>query len=165
MNKDLAHLFRHLTHGVYVVGVTHGNKDNAFTAAWVMQVSFQPLLIAVSVHPGHSSYEMLTRGGVFTVNVLPANREDLARHFGQPASVNKLADVRWRRGKTGAPVLDEALACFDCEFSHECPAGDHVLVVGRVVDGAVLNAGALPMQYRDTADMDGSNRLFPDDFS
>jgi len=165
MKKDLAFLFRQLTHGVYVVGVTHQNKDNAFTAAWVMQVSFEPLLVAISVHPGHSSYAMLTQGGAFSVNVLPENRKDLVQRFAQPATVNKLADVKWRRSKTGAPILDEAMAYFDCEFSHECPAGDHMLVIGRVVDGAVLDAGALPMNYRDTGDMDGSSRLFPDDFS
>ncbi|MGH2567380.1 MAG: flavin reductase family protein, partial [Bacteroidota bacterium] len=58
MKKDLAFLFRQLTHGVYVVGVTHKKKDNAFTAAWVMQVSFKPLLLALSIHPDHSSYAM-----------------------------------------------------------------------------------------------------------
>ena len=164
MKKDLASLFRQLTHGVYVVGVTHNNKDNAFTAAWVMQVSFQPLLLALSVHPGHSSYAMLTQGGAFSVNVLPGNRKDLAQRFGQPATVNKLADIKWRRGKTGAPILDDAMAYFDCEFSHAFPAGDHMLVIGRVVDGAILGADALPMSYRDTGDMDGSSRLYPDDF-
>ncbi len=164
MKKDLALLFRQLTHGVYVVGVTHKKKDNAFTAAWVMQVSFNPLLLALSIHPGHSSYEMLTEGRAFSVNVLPANREDLAQRFGQPATIDKLADVKWHRGKTGAPILDDAMAYFDCEFSHGCPAGDHVLVVGHVVDGAVLDPDALPMNYRDTGDMDGSSRFYPDDF-
>ena len=164
MKKDLALLFRKLTHGVYVVGVSHNNKDNAFTAAWVMQVSFQPLLIAISVHPDHSSYAMLTQGGVFSVNVLPESRIDLAQRFAQPATVNKLEDIKWHRGKTGAPILDDAMAYFDCAFSNECPAGDHMLVIGRVVDGAVLDAGALPMSYGDTGDMDGSDRLFPDDF-
>ncbi|MBI4005994.1 MAG: flavin reductase [Gammaproteobacteria bacterium] len=164
MKKDLAFLFRQLTQGVYIVGVTHQKKDNAFTAAWVMQVSFNPLLLALSINPGHSSYEMLTQGGAFSVNVLPGSREDLAQRFGQPATVNKLAEVKWHRGKTGAPILDDAMAYFDCEFSHECPAGDHVLVIGRVVAGAVLDPDALPMCYRDTGDMDGSSRLYPDEF-
>lgn len=165
MNKDLYFLFRQLTHGVYVVGVPPGNDVNAFTAAWVMQVSFNPLLLALSISPRHSSYKSLIEGGSFTVNVLPGNRMDLAEHFGQPAGSNKLADVGWHRCNTGAPVLDDAMACFECEFSHECRAGDHMLVVGRVTGGAVLDPNAIPMIYRDTGDMDGSSRLFPEDFN
>jgi len=44
MSDSLAALFQRLTQGVYVVGVAYGEARNAFTAAWVMQVSFNPLL-------------------------------------------------------------------------------------------------------------------------
>jgi len=43
--------FRRLSNGVYVIGVTHAGRSNAFTAAWLTQVSFDPLLIALSVDP------------------------------------------------------------------------------------------------------------------
>jgi len=46
-----------------VVGVADGDRRNAFTAAWVTQVSFRPLLLAVSVSPGHASYPLLRAGG------------------------------------------------------------------------------------------------------
>lgn len=164
MKKDLPFLFRQLTHGVYVVGVSSGGNDNAFTAAWLMQTSFDPLLLALSISPGHSSYGMLKEGRGFTVNVLPADRMDLAEHFGRPADIVKLADVNWHRSKNG-PVLDDAMAYFECTFSHECITGDHVLVVGHVVGGDVLDPDAIPMIYRETGDMDGSSHLFPADFS
>ncbi|MEX2525088.1 MAG: flavin reductase family protein [Gammaproteobacteria bacterium] len=164
MRHDPAAVLRRLTHGVYVIGVSDGDRCNAFTAAWVMQVSFDPPLLALSIHPQHASREMLVRGGVFTVNVLPEGRMDLAEHFGRPGKAEKLHDTEWHAAKTGAPILDEAMAWLDCEFSHECAAGDHVLVIGRVVDGAVIDADASPMNYRDTGDMDGSSRLFPDEF-
>ena len=45
MSAAIADLFQRLTQGVYVVGVAHGEVRNAFTAAWVMQVSFDPLLL------------------------------------------------------------------------------------------------------------------------
>jgi len=56
------------------------------------------------------------------------------------------------------------LPFFECKFSHECEAGDHRLVIGRVVSGAVRDPQALPMNYRDTGAMDGSSSLFPEDF-
>ena len=48
-------LFRRLTNGLYVVGVAHGDRRDAFTAAWITQVSFQPLLLALSINPTHAS--------------------------------------------------------------------------------------------------------------
>ncbi len=165
MKDDLPFLFRQLTHGVYVIGVSGGGKDNAFTAAWVMQVSFSPPMIALSINPGHSSYRMLVESRAFSINVLPANRKDLAKHFGLPAETDKLAGVAWRRGETGVPLLNEAMAVFECEYSHECEAGDHRLVIGRVVAGSVLNPDEFPMNYRETGDMDASSGLYPDGFT
>ena len=53
-----------------MVGVAHGGVRNAFTAAWVMQVSFDPLLLTLSINPHHSSYRLLKEGRAFSVNVL-----------------------------------------------------------------------------------------------
>lgn len=158
-----AEVMRTLSHGVYVIGVCAADRPNGFTAAWLMQVSFDPLLIAVSINPHHRSYAMLKAGGGFTVNVLAKDQLDLARHFGQSSEVDKLAKVAWRGGKCGAPILADALAWLDCDFHHECPAGDHFLVVGRVLNGAIQRLGE-PLSYRDTGDMDGASHLFPDTF-
>lgn len=45
------------------------------------------------------------------------------------------------------------------------PGGDHVLAIGRVVDGALLQADAVPLAYRDVGNLDGAEALFPDRFS
>jgi flavin reductase (DIM6/NTAB) family NADH-FMN oxidoreductase RutF len=83
MSGSLAALFKRLTQGVYVVGVAHEEERNAFTAAWVMQVSFDPLLLALSINPRHSSYRLLKEGAAFSVNVLKKDQLHLAEHFGQ----------------------------------------------------------------------------------
>ena len=70
MSGSIAALFQRLTQGVYVVGVAHGEARNAFTAAWVMQVSFDPLLLALSINPRHSSYGLLKEGRAFSISVL-----------------------------------------------------------------------------------------------
>jgi flavin reductase (DIM6/NTAB) family NADH-FMN oxidoreductase RutF len=162
MTAEPAELCRCLTHGVYVVGVSAEGRDNAFTAAWVMQASFRPLLLALSISPEHRSHAMLLRSRAFSVNVLAADRLDLAEHFGRPGMDDRLAGMKVQRAYTGAPILADALAWFDCEFSHECQAGDHALVIGRVADGAVVEPGAAPMNYRAAGDMDGSRKLYPD---
>jgi len=71
MSGSVAALFQRLTQGVYLVGVTHGEVRNAFTAAWVMQVSYDPLLLALSINPNHSSYLLLKKGGRRTALAYP----------------------------------------------------------------------------------------------
>jgi len=50
MSGSVAALFQRLTQGVYLVGVAHAERRNVFTAAWVMQVSFGPMLLALSIN-------------------------------------------------------------------------------------------------------------------
>ena len=121
MNDSMAALFRRLTQGVYVVGVAHGEVRNAFTAAWVMQVSFDPLLLALSISPQHSSYALLKQGRAFSVNVLKKGQLELAAHYGRPARADKLALTEWTTGRTGAPLLRESLAWFECHVVGETP--------------------------------------------
>lgn len=68
---EIATLFHQLTLGVYVVGVANAGQRDGFTAAWVMQVSFDPLLLALSINPANASYPLLRAGGGFTVSVQP----------------------------------------------------------------------------------------------
>jgi flavin reductase (DIM6/NTAB) family NADH-FMN oxidoreductase RutF len=156
-------LFRQLSLGVYVVGAAYNEQHDAFTAAWVMQVSFDPLLLALSIHPEHASYPLVKEARAFTVNVLKQGQLEVARRFGTRSSrdYDKLAGVRWHPGRSGAPVLDDALAYFDCEVTGNFPAGDHELLLGRVVDGRIIDSGAVPMTYRETGDMDKSSTLYP----
>ena len=160
---DLADLFRRLTAGVYVVGVAEGERRNAFTAAWLMQVSFDPLLLALSVNPGHASYPLLVGGGGFAVSVLSHDQIHLARHFGTRSGreADKLAGIAWRPGRTGAPILTEAVAWLECHLTERLPAGDHEIVIARPLAGELLRPDATPLTYADTGDLDRSRELYP----
>lgn len=164
--NEIAALFRQLTCGVYVIGVADGEQRDAFTAAWVMQVSFNPLLLALSINPANASYSLLRAGGGFTVSVLEQADFELARWFGTRSGrdQDKLAGVGWHPGRHGAPILNDAVGYFDCVLTGILPSGDHELVVGRVVDGRVLVPEAKPMAYSDTGDMDESSALYPTTF-
>jgi flavin reductase (DIM6/NTAB) family NADH-FMN oxidoreductase RutF len=161
--NEVASLFRRLSYGVYVVGVADGKRRNVFTAAWVMQTSFDPLLLALSINPDNASHPLLHAGGGFTVNVLKQGQENLATRFGTRSGrdEDKLAGILWHSGRTGAPILEDALAYFDCRLSSQLKAGDHELAVGRVVDGRILDPNGVPLTYADTGDMDGSSALYP----
>jgi flavin reductase (DIM6/NTAB) family NADH-FMN oxidoreductase RutF len=160
---DVADLFRRINAGVYVVGVVEGERRNAFTAAWLMQVSFDPLLLALSVNPGHASYPLLVGGGGFAVSVLSHDQIHLARHFGTRSGreADKLAGIAWRPGRTGAPILTEAVAWLECRLTERLPAGDHEIVIARPLAGELLRPDATPLTYADTGDLDRSRELYP----
>ena len=152
-------LFKQISHGVYVVGVSDGERQNAFTAACVMQVSFNPPMLAIGINPEHYSHQLLQAGGVCTVNVLGQNQHAIAEHFGRSAK-DKMEGYKWQKGATAAaPVLSESLVYFDCQVSHYTDAGDHKIAVCKVIAAARLNQG-IPLLYIQTGDMDGSSELY-----
>lgn len=152
-------LSKHITHGVYVISVANGKEQNAFTAAWVMQVSFDPPMLAFSINPEHYSYNLLKAGNVCTVNVLGQDHLAIAAHFGHSGVKDKMTTYRWQTGTTTAPVLSDSLAYFDCKLSHFTEAGDHKIAVCEVVAAVELNSG-WPMLYSQTGNMDGSSELY-----
>lgn len=158
MIENIDSLFKQISHGVYVIGVSDGERRNAFTAACVMQVSFNPPLLAISINPLHYSYQLLQAGGICTVNVLGQDQHAVAEHFGRPVK-DKMAGFPWQTGMTGAPILSASLAYFDCRISHYTDAGDHKIAVCHVIDAARLNEGR-PLLYSQTGDMDGSSALY-----
>ena len=162
MSGSVSALFQRLTAGVYVIGVAHAQARNAFTAAWVMQVSYEPLLLALSINPNHSSYLLLKEHRSFSVNVLKKGQLNLAEHYGRPAGVDKFTLTDWTTDQTDLPLLREALAWFECQVVSEHPAGDHVLVLVKVTDGKLLDYEAEPMCYRETGLMDGSSDRYPE---
>lgn len=125
---------------MYVVGLRDGAALNAFTATWLTQVSFTPPLVALGVRKDAHSLEMLKQGRVFSVNLLGKAQKAIAEHFVKPAAAvgEKLQGVRYQPGRTGAPVLDEAIAYVECEVREIANAhGDHALVIGEVVEAGV----------------------------
>lgn len=101
----------------------HGMTVNSFTS-----VSMDPPLILVSVAKTTKSHDEL-RGQPFTVNILGAEQQELARHFAGRSGAEPL----WREGAT-APRLDGVLAYFTCAPWAEYNGGDHTLYVGEVVE-------------------------------
>jgi flavin reductase (DIM6/NTAB) family NADH-FMN oxidoreductase RutF len=166
MNNDMVMLFRRLTLGVYIIGVAHGAQRDAFTASAIMQASYDPLMLALAINPEHASYALLRAGRTFSVAVLEQQQLELARRFGTtaPGSADKMHSVAWRIGKRGAPIVDSALAFFDCAVQAEMPAGDHRIVLGQVIDGAILMPEGKPLVYSATGNLDQSASLYPDRF-
>lgn len=131
---------RKIPHGVYIIGVKQDSQLNAFTGTWLTQVSFTPPLVAIGIKKDSHSYEMVKQGRVFSVNILGKEQKAIAEHFVKPAQGvgDKLKEVRHSFGKTGAPLLDDAIAYVECEVREIAnESGDHAVVIGEVVEAGV----------------------------
>jgi len=130
---------RKIPYGVFVVGVKQGDDLNAFTVTWLSQCSFQPPLIMMAVRVGSASHDMIREGGVFVVNILGKDQKALGERFFKrvPRVGNKLGEVAFRTGVTGAPILEEAIAYLECKVCHFVESGDHNVAIGEVVEAGV----------------------------
>jgi flavin reductase (DIM6/NTAB) family NADH-FMN oxidoreductase RutF len=164
IHNPVKRLFMTLTEGVYVIGVGEGGLGNAFTATSLMQASMRPPLLVLAVNPENASYPLIVARGVFSVTVLQRDQIALAGFFGKHSArdENKLRAVRWHAAPSGAPVLDDGLAYFDCRVMANHPAGDHVVLLAEVTGGDFLQQRARPLRYDELGNMDGSDELLPD---
>jgi flavin reductase (DIM6/NTAB) family NADH-FMN oxidoreductase RutF len=130
---DLRRAFGCFATGVTVItsrsldGVPIGVTASSFTS-----VSLAPPLLLVSLSHRLRSLPALRDAGHFTVNILGASQQMLAETFAN-AAIDKWHGVACEPGPRGAPVIDEAVAVFECETESIVPAGDHDLYLGRIV--------------------------------
>jgi 3-hydroxy-9,10-secoandrosta-1,3,5(10)-triene-9,17-dione monooxygenase reductase component len=115
-----------------------------FAAQSFTSLSLEPPLVAVCPAKTSTSWPKLRQSGSFCINVLSAAQRSICEQFAKPG---RFAEVAWRAGVTGSPILDGVLAYIDCELVAEHDAGDHVIAVGRVKDLAICDASAAPLLF------------------
>lgn len=125
--------------GAFATGVTIVTSRDAdgapigLTANSFTSVSLDPPLVLVCIGENAASYGAFRTATRFAVSVLRADQVDAARLFATRGA-DKFAGAAWRTAVTGAPLLEGAAAWFDCVTHAVTPAGDHAILIGRVVD-------------------------------
>lgn len=145
-NKDFSNVLAKIPYGVSVVTMGRGGAavENGLTVSWMSQVSFQPPMLMIAVDRLHYSVDLLRSTKNFCVNLLSDEQTALAARFARQATTAeaKLEGVAQRPADSGAAILTDSVAYFDCEVSTVVEAGDHLLVIGQIEDAAVLKERA-----------------------
>ena len=127
-----------LPYGLYVVGSRAGDRRNGMTLNWATQVSFDPKLIAISVENVAVTHQLIAEGGAFSLNLVDREDRAIVRKFTKPVEVDLAARTLngfpFHDGRSGAPILDQAVAFVDCSVRRSVDLGNHTLFVGEVVD-------------------------------
>ena len=140
---DLAAALGKVASGLFVLTVRHGGGETGMLASWVQQCSFEPPQVSVCVRRDRTVNGWLTPGAAFTLNVLDRDAKAIVGHFGRGFEEGEPAfeGLEVERPAGAPPVLRDALACLECQVVERFAAGDHDLIVGRVVAGRTLHDG------------------------
>lgn len=131
-SRDLRRAFGHFATGVTIVTtLDRDGRPCGFTANSFSSVSIEPPLLLVSIARSAYGCEIFTRSAGFAVNILAQNQRDLSNRFAR-AGADKFFDQRWQSAATGAPILEDVVAWFDCSHFEQVDAGDHVILIGQV---------------------------------
>nr|WP_075016460.1 flavin reductase family protein [Actinacidiphila rubida] len=125
-------MMRHHAKGVAVI--TAGREAPVgFCATSLSSVSLDPPLVSFTVGKAASAWSTVEREQHAVVHLLAEDQEELARTFARSGAARFGPATRWHRGALGLPVLDDVLAWLAVALDRVVPAGDHALVIGRVV--------------------------------
>ena len=135
--------------GVTVVTFAGEDGDHGITVNSFTSLSLDPPLVLWNCDVEAESHELLPQAGHYAVNVLASDQEWLSSRFaGEHREMDDpFGDVEFRRGETGAPLVEGALAYVDCTLEATHDGGDHSIFVGRVEDLGVGDADAEPLLF------------------
>jgi flavin reductase (DIM6/NTAB) family NADH-FMN oxidoreductase RutF len=133
--------------GVTILTVaTPERRPLGMTANSVASVSLQPPLISVCVDREADMHDVIIQAPEFVVNVLASPQEALARRFSDKHE-DRFDGVGYHLSPEGQILLDGVLAHIVCQRQATYPAGDHTIVLGRVVGGGTHDGHPL-LYYR-----------------
>ena len=143
----------HFASGVTVVTALSGDLPVGLTCQSFSSVSLDPPLVLFVPAKTSRAWPLIQRAGTFCVNFLAADQADISATMAT-RGIDKFADVKWSPSPvTGSPLLDGTIGYVDCTVHAVHEAGDHYVVIGRVLDLASYDDDPLLYfrgQYRTT---------------
>ncbi|MBN2061900.1 MAG: flavin reductase [Deltaproteobacteria bacterium] len=77
MKETILKNMSRVTYGIYVLTSQSGNSIDGMIASWVSQVSYDPPLLMVAIHPNRYSHELLKQSGYFALHIISREQKDL----------------------------------------------------------------------------------------
>ncbi|WP_448212065.1 flavin reductase family protein [Colwellia sp. MEBiC06753] len=132
--KEFRHALGKFPTGVTII--TTKNQDNEYigiTASSFNSVSLNPPLILWSIDKNARSLPSFPDNGHYAIHVLKDDQQALSNKFARQGE-DKFAGINITEGLGNVPLLDEYCVRFQCRCEHQYDGGDHIIMVGRVLD-------------------------------
>jgi len=119
--------------GVTVVSfIDQAGSPTGVTISSFSSLSLEPALCMFGIGKNLPSCERLLGRVDFSINILAAEQEIIARQFAATIE-DKFANIDWHPSPTGLPLIDGAVACFSCCHWAHYDGGDHYIIVGEIM--------------------------------
>jgi flavin reductase (DIM6/NTAB) family NADH-FMN oxidoreductase RutF len=148
-SSDLGAALGRVPSGLFILTVRQGGHATGMLASWVQQAGFAPPMVTVAFHRDRYAAAWARGSGRFVLNQVSAENKTLMRHFGKGFAPDEPAfeGVKIADDHAAGPILAEALAYLVVEPAGELAGGDHVVMLGRIVEGGVLDPEGHPLVH------------------
>lgn len=143
-------LMGHFATGVTVVAARHGPLLAGMTANAIATISIDPPILMASIARKAETHVAIVGSHAFAASVLADDQQDLAECFAQKTTAAKLTGfcgAEWHEAETGSPILEGALAYFDCRLTTRHDGGDHTIFLGEIVAAGYRDDAAPLLWY------------------
>lgn len=136
---DLTRATRLLQPGpIALVTAKHKNKANVMVAAWVMNVSNDPPMVALAVHPARFTHDLIVKSGQFALNIPPRPLLSQVNKIGEVsgADADKFVLTKlnlYEAKQVNAPLIVECVGHLECGVIETVRAGNHTLFLAEIV--------------------------------
>lgn len=146
--RDLKDALSAWASGVCVVTTNADGLLYGITVSSFSSVSLEPPLVLVCLNKSNRLPGMIDAASRFAVSLLASDQEAAARYFARPGRLPTpdFVEVDGEWTGLGVPVVKDALAHLVCDVHHAVEAGDHLVVIGRVIE-AVSRPDKMPLLY------------------
>ncbi len=127
------HLGRFATGITVVTTRTEQGEALGLTANSFSSVSLEPPLVLWSLQNNSDVFPHFSGARRYAINILAYEQEALSSRYARRGD-HVLDPAHCLAEDNGSPLLRDALVSFDCELEQTHPGGDHVIIVGRVID-------------------------------
>jgi flavin reductase (DIM6/NTAB) family NADH-FMN oxidoreductase RutF len=103
-----------MTYGIYVLTTHHEGTINGMVASWVTQISYDPPLVMVAVHPNRYSHQLIQQSGTFALHLLSKDQKDFLSRF-------------------------KCLGYLECSVRESYAPGNHSLFIGEIVEAKLFS--------------------------
>jgi 3-hydroxy-9,10-secoandrosta-1,3,5(10)-triene-9,17-dione monooxygenase reductase component len=137
----------HFATGVAIVTAMDGGEPVGMACNSFTSLSLEPQLVLFCAAKASSTWPRIQAAKKWAANILAEDGEQICRLFAEKGA-DRFAHMAYTSGRTGSPLLDAAIAFVDCETVAEYDAGDHLIVVGQVVELGYAPEGKPLLFYR-----------------
>lgn len=120
---------------VAVVTAGNGREELGRTVTSFMPLSSVPPRIIVSIDAHSRLVDFARATTSFSISFLSSDQDHVADAFaGKRGNIDRFSIANWRRWPSGNRRLEDAALSLDCELSASIDVGDHILLVGTIID-------------------------------